>query len=307
MMVISGGSVTFDGIDLWMDIPRDTRTDWTLIAMERTERLNLRNCVITVRQPDGMLGLNGVDRATMFQLFPRSLSTEYDTGAAGLKNTWISMENTIARGEAHVLRTSGDLPFRLHCLSSLVSVSGNLLVMKGQHHDRSSTGATLDISRSTVDARRGLAHLSGEGLVSLRVSLTECILTWAADEALLTQLSKSESIATMMDMVRFLGVENCYGIMPSLHPLWRVEQRDDLETTVTMDFLRWSERWEKFSYTSDAIWRVPHDTTKSHSSRLPSDYKLLDESLASQRNAGVDLTTLPEVEVVTVPARTLLP
>ncbi|MEX0794446.1 MAG: protein kinase [Pirellulaceae bacterium] len=314
MMMISGGNVTFEGVDLWMDIPRDTRTDWTLISLDRTERLILKNSVVTVHQPLGMLGTVNAERVAIVRLPPRPSGTSSTSTTTVPRSSGISLENCVIRGEAGLLRAGGDGPFRVQCQSSLISVTGHLLEMRGQHPEASGTGATLEITRSTIDTGGGLAYLAGSGLVSLRISLNESILAWQPPQAMLTQISSSESIDAMMGMIRFTGDRNCYQLAEPMHLLWRVEQRDQLGTSVRMDFPRWAKQWdEKFSDVSEEVWLTPIDPDKPHSNRLPADYTLLDDSFKnpayrpSQRNAGADLEALPRVENRSPPASTLLP
>lgn len=314
MVVVSGGSVTFDGVDLWMDIPRDTRIDWTLISLDRAERLILKNSVVTVRQPLGMLGTVSPEKVAIVRLPSRPAGVTSTATPSMPRSSGISLENCVIRGEAGLLRAGGDIPFRMQCQSSLITIAGHLLEMRGQHSEASGSGATLEIARSTVDTGGGLAYLAGSGLVSLRMTLNESILAWQPPQAMLTQISGSESIDAMMSMIRVTGDRNCYELAEPMHLLWRVEQRDQLGTSVRMDFPRWAKQWdEKFSDVSEDVWLAPIDPDQPHSARLPADYTLLDDSFKnpayrpSERNAGADLETLPQVENRSPQTSNLLP
>jgi serine/threonine-protein kinase len=127
MIRLTGGSrstISLQGIELRMELPSVPSSGWALLALHQVQELDLRNCVLTVKDASGTGGTPIHDQTAMLALQPRRLADAMkmmEDAEAMLPSMSVKLSACVARGEATFLMAADDsLPLRVYWSQGLL-------------------------------------------------------------------------------------------------------------------------------------------------------------------------------------------
>ncbi len=162
MVDVVGGHLTWIGVQFQFVIPASTSSDstvWSLFGLHGIDRIELRNCALTIRAPEPAATLS--TRTVAFFEFPvPSLAPGIrgDTVALADTTPTIWMERCVARGQATLVRADRAVPFLLFWDQGLFISTERLVELGGTsveprwEHGR----ATLFFQRLLAAADQGI-------------------------------------------------------------------------------------------------------------------------------------------------------
>jgi len=166
MIRLTGGSsahVALEGIGVRMELPTDPPADgWSLVAMSTGQSFDLTECVLTVQ--DGGLEQppihEQVAMITVQRRRPGETMTMADSQLAMGQQARITLERSIARGEANLVSMIDETPLTIRWNQGLLITSKHLIETGGtatepQYYEQ----IVLDLDNVTTCCRDGLYHL----------------------------------------------------------------------------------------------------------------------------------------------------
>jgi hypothetical protein len=296
MVRLGGGlssRLTIQGVELWLELPREPTSGWSLIAVRPGQALELGGCVLTVQDGDASR-LPVHDQVAMIAVQPRLMSETMtmEPTMAMAAGTTISIDRSIVRGEATMISLSEDSPLTLRWSQGLLVTPRRLLETTGSAAaPKSFDLISLTLDNVTAACRQGLYLMKRRAGAAhhyaLEVTTNHCILMTDPGAPLYDFSGISE---VNPNQLRCEGEANRY---PQLDVTFlRVTPPDQRE--VLFD-LRDRGAWSMESQPQPLIdaWRQPpaldrpaHEQTKEAFALKPD----------AQIDAGFDPTLLPTVD-----------
>lgn len=218
MMQLSGGDLAIEGIHFEMIVPREPSNDpWSLFQLQQLSMLQLSRCSLTIRNAGE--GRNSLHEDVVAFLdvvpSPKEEMMLNDMPAAMQTIIPITIEDTVARGEATFLRASEVLPLRLEWRNGLLITTERLLSVGGsQRKSVEYSYVRLILDRLTAITDRGLCLLSNSNVSAphqamLSMNCTNSIFISARTEGLIDQRGLS-SVERFQEQVSLEGRNNFY-------------------------------------------------------------------------------------------------
>lgn len=158
----SSAHLALEGISLRLELPGDVPADgWALVALSTGQSLDLSECVLTVQDGDSPSPIH--DQVAMIAVQrrrPGDVMTMADPQLAMGQQARISMERTMARGEASLVSLGDETPLTVRWDQGLLISSKHLIETSGsasepQFYDQ----IVLDLDNVTAYCREGLYYL----------------------------------------------------------------------------------------------------------------------------------------------------
>ncbi len=305
MMLISGGSLTLQDVHIKMSIPPASTRSWTLFEMENAKQLTLTGCQVTVERSDEKMFREEMRRGiAVVSIRPRMPETANSSTLAMSRYSAISIQDSLIRGEASMIRSNGQQPISIFCDNSLLALSGNILSSTSTTITSAMSGLVkMDFDGCTIDTGSSVIRRDGASCIPLRVTMKDCIVTWGPTSPFLTQRSSTQTTDKILSLLGFGNnnlKDNVYEMSMPSRTMMLLASTAPMSGTRTIDYGEWKPLWEdNFSEPSNAIWATPISPAKLYSSRTAQDYVLLDDLprnpalRPSKRNAGVNFAELP--------------
>ena len=163
MIRVAEGQLTWQGIDVALELPAESAEGWALFALDNGASLAVEDSVLTIRNVDS--------RGALLQ---RRVSFVELLGSPAVASRWqaapvalpvaptISFERSLLRGQAVGLRAEQAMPFRLIGNQSLIVSSERLVDVAGARQEPSIQEDPIDVVLNNVTAvlGKGIARLS---------------------------------------------------------------------------------------------------------------------------------------------------
>jgi hypothetical protein len=170
MIEIGGGSITWQGVHVIVEVPQEPSDGWSMFYLKRIDSVHLTDSVLTVRNV-GPRGDSMHAKVSFFELEPQLRPVDADV--LGMDNgelkppavqppQHLHIERCIVRGQATLVRGEQAMPFRVVCEQSLIVTSERLLDLGGFATKPRLQDGRIDVVLKHVTAvvRRGMYRLS---------------------------------------------------------------------------------------------------------------------------------------------------
>lgn len=300
----------FDGLAFRLETTDASVDPGSLFLLETGGSIKTNRCTFTVVAPANMSVLPAVVRKPV----PVAMTPSTTTDVMMYRPPSVTLVDTTIRGETDVIHLDQATQFKFDWQNGLLAISGTLLDVQG------STKASTELidvrlNRVTAAAAKGLFRLESSAEFpeqrDLEATLTDCIVRWSPNEAMLLQYDRSPS-AKLADLnsVRFKGDNNFYDLTSSLRQIFW-----EKKTRLEIDALN-AEKWgaavegDKFGKRDPIVWETPAEKLPPYSQRTLSDYRLNAEAdgnyaydkKAGAEIAGADFAKLPKFPADSQPA-----
>jgi serine/threonine-protein kinase len=298
MIRLIGGSrsqVSFERVELRLELPSDASIGWALFALYQLQSLDLVDSVLTVKDAAGALAHAPVAMIAVQPHPPLEMMKMTDDMMAMIPSINVRLTDCIARGEATFLIAQEERPLSVVWNQGLLVTPQRLLETGGCTLPKPSSQDKFEIVLDHVTAivHAGLARQSRaagrQSHLRLEVSCTNSVLQWDRDATLF----EFEGLATRSDIkLHFAGNNNLYP------PQSAFLQQKSLDGSLVVesvpfapeDIADWGDdlsggnlRWENDPPSLDDV--------PTHKHR-PEHY-VVREGIAS--GEGFDATLLPEI------------
>jgi eukaryotic-like serine/threonine-protein kinase len=159
----SSANIEFAGLELRLDLPLDPPADgWSLIAMNSGQSLTFHDCILTVKDGNSeQLPIH--EQVAMISIQRRRPADTMLMGDAHLamgQQARVTLERTIARGEANLVSMTDETPLTIRWVQGLLVTSKHLIETGGsssepQYYEQ----IVIDLDRVTSIARQGLYYM----------------------------------------------------------------------------------------------------------------------------------------------------
>jgi serine/threonine protein kinase len=297
MIRLAGGAsahLEFVGAELRLELPADPPSDgWALFAMSTGQSLLLDQCVLTVVDGD-LEQLPVHDQVAMISVSRRRAADAMsmtDPQLAMGQQARVTLERSIARGEASLVHMSDETPLTIRWNQGLLATSKHLIETGGsssepQYYEQ----IVLDLDHVTAVARQGLYRLRrGQGKTyqfHVNSYANHCVFVADAGAPLFEMIGLSAPPET--DELQSTGDGNRFS--PVDMPFLYVRQTSSSEPFISKLGRRWSTETRP---QAGVPWLEPppfdqpaHDMTK-HDFVISTDQ--------GEELAGCDPNLLPEI------------
>jgi serine/threonine-protein kinase len=219
MIRLVGGSrsqVTFERVELRLELPSDASAGWALLALYQIQSLDLVDSVLTVKDAGGTLGAAKHEPVAMLALQPyrpAEMMKMTDDVMAMLPSINVRLTNCVARGEATFLTAMEERPLTVDWNQGLLVTPLRLLdtggcnLMKPNSQDKFEIileHVTAIVPQGLVRQNRALAMPSH---LRFEVTCRDSVIQWDRDAALF----EFEGLASESDIkLRYSGFNNLY-------------------------------------------------------------------------------------------------
>ncbi|PQO42251.1 serine/threonine protein kinase [Blastopirellula marina] len=308
MVLITRGSLTLQQVSVKLMVPTGSMRPWMLFEMENAKQLVLEGCQVTVERPDEMMLPEAMrPRPSVVAMRPIPIDPTDPMAMVMSRYSVIKVQDSVIRGEASMIRSTGKQPLRIQFENNLFALSGNLLSSESTNTESVMSGKVwLDLDGCTIDTGGSIIRREGASNISLSMAMVNCIVSWGKGRPFLLQRSSTQTTDQMLRGLDFSDDDlknlknNVYDMSSGARPMMLLESTAQEGDTVSIDYADWKSRWQDtLSEPSDTIWATPLVLTRLHSQRSVLDYTLLEDLLKNpawrpgRRNAGVDFTELP--------------
>ncbi|MEX2173647.1 MAG: protein kinase [Pirellulaceae bacterium] len=293
MIRLAGGPtsrLTLHGVELALELPTTSASGWSLFSLSTGQTLELMQCVLTVRDGDGVRPPIH-DQVGMIAVQPRRMTggMTMEPQAAMSAGTTILIDNSIARGEATFIRLPEDIQLTLRWTQGLLVTPGRLLETTGSASSpKWFERISLSLDHVTAVCRQGIFQSKRRSGASdqfgLDVDANHCILMTDTDAPLYEFVGVGE--VTESDL-QCDGEFNGY---PHADVTFlRIRPTAPGERTVSYG-LEESSTWSNERRRSGVVWRqVPALDQPAHS-QTKAAFEL---DSTFQSDAGFDSDLLP--------------
>lgn len=311
MIRIGGGNVTWERINVVVELPAEPSDGWALFYLNVVESLNVHDAVLTIRNVNE-LGGNLHGNVAFFELQAPSRRIESSSGSqppAFPLPPHVGISHCVVRGQGTLLRAEQATPFRLVGDQCLIVASERLLDVGGVASRPTIQDGRIDLILKHVTAvvGKGMCRLSSREDSPFQLDLvSDCrnSIIYVTDvQAPLIERKGASGIADVEKRLYIRGRDNFY---PGSITLLRISPTGGASTAVDYDFDQRDEEWYKEeSPRFSLMWNQLPASEVSIDRHTPEDY-LLDESdnnparlTGDESFAGVDVSQLPKVEEAT--------
>ncbi|WP_010587781.1 serine/threonine protein kinase [Schlesneria paludicola] len=163
MITVAGGSLEFFNVDLEMTVPSRIGTDrWSLFALERPEKVQLKGVTLTVNNPQYKSACFFEQRASAGQGL-ETIGSRLD--GMPLVPPELVLTGCLVRGKADLIVMRDPVPARYELKDSAIGIDGNLLqlklVMDSDGMERESI--KLELEHLTLRSAQCLLAIEGSG------------------------------------------------------------------------------------------------------------------------------------------------
>ena len=301
MVLVSGSSLTLEGLQIRMTVPLSSMRAWSLLVLEDADRLVFRGCQVTVHRADEAMIPEELRDTSVVSIRPTNVADAI-SDMVSMRSSLVSLDDSLVRGETSLVRSTGQHILRIFGQNSLLAISGSLLNSNSTATEPVVGGSVqVKLTNCTVDTGASLVHRDGGSSIHLQVSLFDNVVRWSEASPLLWQRSSVQSTEAILKSIRFVVDGNCYQQQEAPLTMMRLESTtDNSGSPVRSDYADWVRMWEDhFSERSNSIWKSVPPAEIPYSSRTLQDYALLDDPLENpavrpnEGNAGVDFQKLP--------------
>ena len=285
MLRVRGGRLTLEGLHLEMTVPTDTlEGEWSLLQVEKTQLVRLRNCTITVSNSYGGRFSN-LDHVSVLHVMRPLRDDLLDPPPRGARLlTEIDLTNCVIRGETTVLRAKEATPLRFKWHNGLL-VTTERLVSLGGAREPPARGERimLDLEHLTAVMDQGLGEFSSlptaPHLMEISIWCTNSILVTQRWAPLISQ-SSAQSAAAQMAQLEYFGEHNFY---EGMETFWKVTP-PNAAAGESLDFEQWRAHWtgENRPSWQRVKWLNPPDRN-----RPAHEHQLADYALDPQGNPAI--------------------
>ena len=305
MIRLVGGSrsqVSFERVELRLELPSDASAGWALLALYQVQSVDLLDSVLTVKDAGGVLSSAAHEPVAMLALQPyrsAEMMKMTEDVMAMLPSINVHLTNCVARGEATFLTAPQERPLNIVWNQGLLVTPQRLLETGGCNLAKPNPQDKFEIELAHVTA------IAGGGLVRQRrapsmpshlkfeVSCQDCVLKTESDAALF----EFEGLAGQSDIkLYFSGDNNLYPIPAGLFLRnWPL----GASAPEQVDFANFETagQWGRDLGSDRIIWNTkPNPPTLADipaHGRTPQQY-LLEEGTSD--GAGFDLALLPTID-----------
>ena len=288
----SSGKITFQGVELRMELPAEASYGWSLFAIYQMQQLELVDTVLTVKDV-GPAGVPMQTQVAFVALQPRRLTDAMkmmENDMAMMPAMSVNLTRCVARGDATFLRASEESPLKVVWTQGLFVTTQRLIETEGSPLRPAELGQRLDIDLDHVTA------VIPQGFYSMRRK-TGNAYQLKADVVCrntLLQTSPQVPLFEFTDLASIEDVKLTYGgegnlyakdvVFLRFHPLSRGEPTVDFK----QDFRQtWSDQRPQV----DIRWQnqVANETIPAYR-QSPKNFLLRSDAF----QAGFDAGTLPE-------------
>ena len=222
-ITVTGGRLLFERLDLRFQMPEEFRQSWRLFAIDRATEISFSNCSLTVL-PSTPNFSSPIGPISIFNFMDLYIN-EGATNAEPLSTPQISsleINNSLVRGSATLISSSGTTPVNLNVRNSLLISSGRMLDHKIPTNKAFETRLELtNVTAYCGAGAIGIKNLDDTGQTPLSLSFQDSVLVTDLGKPLI-ELEQSQLDA----LVPFLLVANNSAIDKAAVVL---ERRDQLE------------------------------------------------------------------------------
>jgi serine/threonine protein kinase len=289
-LLLPGSHLSLQGVKLRLDVP-SSRSDWTLLQYPPEANISLDRCVVTVNNGDSPDARNAF-QVSVLEPGLRLTTTLPSVPSPGAAN--LTIQQSIVRGEATLLRDIDDSPVRLAVSDSFVASSDRLLETWGGHQ-RPEFGSRVSmvLERSTIAATSGLVLVGARSDRPYHSPVAveqQSSIVVTSSNAPLVEFRETET--SEQPPITFTGTNNFY---PRTTVFFRHQFRhdgiDEQKDSGFGSLPSWATDLVPFTGTLTAA--PPETPAHDH---LPVDYLL---KSPANTNAGCSNTALPMLEPTT--------
>jgi Serine/threonine protein kinase len=289
--------LTILGVDLRLELPRESAYGWSLVSLRPGQTLEMADCVLTVQDGDGNRPPVH-QQVAMIWVQPRmmtdTMAMEPITGMAA--GTTVIINRSIARGAATLLSLAEDSTLSLQWTQGLLVTPKRLLETTGSATSpKSLDRINLTLESVTAACRDGLFQMqrrSGAGFqFGLDVSTSHCILVTDPEAPLYEFLGVSEITRSDLSCA---GELNRYSHPDVAFLRYGMTARPDQSTTIDLkDRQNWSTESQPRPLDQ---WRTPPSFNRPAHEQGKDDFLIRPEMII---DAGFDPAALPSIQPVT--------
>jgi hypothetical protein len=291
----STGKITFQGVELRMELPTEAAFGWSLFAIYQMQEVILSDCILTIKDV-GPAGVPMQTQVAFFALQPRRVTDamkmmEDDKGM--MPAMGVNLNRCVARGNATFLMASEESPLKVVWTQGLLVTTQRLIETEGSPLRPSEFGRLdIDLDHVTAVIPKGIYAMKRRGTNAYQlkadIRCRNSLLQTNAESPLFefTDLASVEDVK-----LQYGGEGNLYpskdGLFLRFHPLSRGDPTADFPQDPKP--LRWSSEERSNIGIS---WQQPavKDTIPAYRQQ-PKNF-LLDPD--SRNQAGFDPGVLPE-------------
>jgi serine/threonine-protein kinase len=296
MLNVLGGRLTLIDVALQLDVPspRDVPADdWSLIAAQRADLLELKSCTLTVRNHLRGGQSQHPDVSVMHVRAATGAEAMMSEDNGGDASPSITLENCIARGEATFLKVSDLQAIDFSWNNGLLATSENLLtVLGGQIMPRQDSRLRLSLRHLTASLGQGLCRfqhtIQTPYVLETSIECRDSILR-ATEPGTLIEQQRVDPADVFQKQLNWSAERNFYlGFDRAV--FWRVTDVTNLTQVRQFTYEQWCDHWgaqgEVLPQTDQVKWRnLPAVDRPAH--ELHSyDFALADASVVQPARGG---------------------
>ena len=299
MINVLGGRVVLENIRLELDVPspRDLPADqWSLIAMQRADAVELQSCVLTVRNYERGQAQHP-DVAFIHLCAAAGFDAMMADGEAGADEVpSLQLQNCVVRGEAVFLKVSDLQAARVVWENGLLSTSERLLtVLGGQVMGRQNSRLNVSLRHLTASMGQGFCKfdhsIQTPYVLETSIECRDSILRAGTPSPLIDQ-ERVDPADALHKQFGWTGERNFYvGFDRSV--FWRITEVTSPSQTRYVNFEQWQDQWgsqgEATPRWEQVTWRLLPPVDRPPQDQTPLDYALGEGPMASPaRGAASD-------------------
>jgi serine/threonine-protein kinase len=293
------GSLTLRDLDIRMVTdPEFSEEHWTVVA-SRGADVQLEGCTVTVETTVGLT--NSLVRFLSYEMAEPMTAPMNDANPV---RPQLRLRNCLIVGVGNLLRVSSGVRVRSELNNCAADLRDEFLVVSGGG-ERPAVAALneLDVRRSTIKARGGLAMLDGSDarpwLPRLEVYAADNVFLGGPDAAWI-QVRSPRPVDELRGLLRWKGANNTYA---GLETVWRLESTSGGSTFETYDWPTWQATMTapvrdevradraRLDFPEINDGSRPWSRTRHHFLPLPTSASA--GSAADSATRGVDITLVP--------------
>lgn len=301
MITVASGALDLIGVELLLAVDDAVPADqWSLIAVQRPESLNLKGVTITVKNPR-QRGVAVVEvQSSLVANMP-----EMDMGKGQMRIPLeIRVSGCLIRGGGDLFRVRNQEPARFLLEESVLALQGSLLAAIGGL-EMPAENISLELRLDHVTAALGgnvLQLDSGDlprRLLPVQFAVSNTVFTAKSSESLVS-MSGNTSVQDFRSLLVWNGQRNFYD---RFEAFWQINSLEGLGRMESLDFSAWQRTWgpanEVEPHHEPIAWKA-NWSTKPLTEVLASDFALNAESAnnaavaaaTDDRDAGANLEAL---------------
>jgi hypothetical protein len=291
----SSGKITFQGVELRMELPAESSFGWSLFAIYQMQAVELTDCVLTVKDV-GPAGVPMQTQVAFFALQPRRVTDamkmmEDDKGM--MPAMVVNLSRCVARGEATFLMASEESPLKVMWTQGLLITTQRLIETEGSPLRPSEFGRLdVDLDHVTAIIPQGLYSMKRRAANAYQLKADIRCRNSLLQTSASAPLFEFADLPTVDDVqLAFRGEGNLYptakGIFLHFKPSSKGEPSADFPQESKP---RWSDEGERPNF--GIVWQNKVAAENIPAYRQQPKNFLLDPE--SRNQAGFDPGVLPE-------------